>query len=150
MSARQDDDRRVAEIWVATKQLKRKLAASGIARKEFVDPPDDMTQLLVDGLYHGLERIVEECAGLSFAVKSAYSYVPWDQIVGMRNRLVHDYPGASMGMVWSAISEEVDVLLDVCEDYCARTNTTPVQLMLMYPEDVTQDPKLAESVWRGV
>jgi hypothetical protein len=44
--------------------------------------------------------------------------------------------------VWAAINTEVDVLLDVCEDYCRRTGVTPIQLMLMYPEDVTQDPKL--------
>lgn len=149
MSARQDDDRRIAEIWVATKQLKRKLAASGLAEEEFVEPPDDMTQLLVDGLYHGLERIVEECAGLSFAIMSRYPHVPWDQIVGMQNRLVHDYLGASLGMVWSAIDSEVDVLLDVCEDYCTKTNTTPVQLMLMYPEDVTQDLRLAQMAKRN-
>jgi len=143
MSARQDDDRRIAEIWVATKQLKRKLAASGIARTEFIEPKDDLEQLLVDGLYHGLERIVEECAGLSFGVKMLYPNVPWDQIIGMRNRLVRDYPGASLGMVWAAINGEVDVLLDVCEDYCTRTGVTPIQLMQMYPEDVTQDPRLA-------
>lgn len=131
-------------MWVATKQLKRKLAASGIARSDFIEPKDDLDQLLVDGLYHGLERIVEECAGLSFAIKRLYPDVPWDQIVGMRNRLVHDYPGASLGMVWAAINTEVDVLLDVCEDYCRRTGVTPSQLMQMYPEDVTQDPKLMD------
>lgn len=85
---------------------------------------------------------MEECAGLSFAVKRLYPDVPWDQIVGMGNRLVHDYPGASLGLVWVAISTEVNVLLDVCEDYCRRTGVTPSQLMQMYPEDVMQDPKL--------
>lgn len=71
MSARQDDDRRMTEIWVATKQLKRKLVASGIGRSDFIEPKSDFEQLLVDGLYHGLERIVEKCAGLSFAITSA-------------------------------------------------------------------------------
>ncbi len=142
MSARQDDDRRIAEIWVATHQLKRRLAASGITRDTFIEPRNDVEQLLVDGLYHGLERVIEECSGLSFAVKSRYPDVPWDQITGMRNRLVHDYPGASLSMVWAAISEEVDELLGVCDDYCARTGITPAQLVLMHPEDVTQDDKL--------
>ena len=48
MSARQDDDRRIAEIWVATKQLKRKLAASGLTSATFVELvlmyPRDVTQ----------------------------------------------------------------------------------------------------------
>ena len=145
MSARQDDDRCIAEIWVATKQLKRKLAASGLVRETFVAPTNDVEQLMVDGLYHGLARIVEECAGLSFFVKSRYPDVPWDEIVGMRNRLVHDYPGASMGVIWSAINSDIDQLLDVCEDYCKRTNTTPAKLVLMYPRDVTQDPTLTSS-----
>ena len=90
MSARADDDRRIAEIWVATRQLKRKLVASGLTRESFVTPTSDLEQLLVDGLYHGLERIVEECRGLSFHMKSCYPDVPWDQIGGMRDRLVHD------------------------------------------------------------
>ena len=142
MSARQDDDRRIAEIWVATQQLKRKLKASGLARESFVAPTNDVEQLMVDGLYHGLTRIVEECAGLSFHLKSRYPTVPWDEIVGMRNRLVHDYPGTSMGVVWAAIDSDVDQLLEVCEDYCRRTGTTPAELVLMCPKDVTQDPRL--------
>jgi uncharacterized protein with HEPN domain len=142
MSARADDDRRIAEIWVATRQLKRKLVASGLTRESFVTPTSDLEQLLVDGLYHGLERIVEECRGLSFHMKSCYPDVPWDQIGGMRDRLVHDYPGTSLDLVWSAISVEVDQLLDVCEDYCRRTGVTPAQLVLAHPRDVTQDPKL--------
>lgn len=144
MSARQDDDRRIAEIWVAIMQLKRKLAASDICRSDFIEPKNDFEQLLVDGLHHGLERVVEECAGSSFAVKRLYPDVPWDQIVGMRNKFVHDCPGASLGMVWASISSEVDVLLDVCEDYCWRIGAMPGQLMRMYPEDVIQDPELMQ------
>ena len=51
-------------------------------------------------------------------------------------------PGTSLDLVWSAISVEVDQLLDVCEDYCRRTGVTPAQLVLAHPRDVTQDPKL--------
>jgi uncharacterized protein with HEPN domain len=144
MSARQDDDRRIAEIWVATMQLRRRLAASGISRETFVQPRTDLEQLLVDGLYHGLERVVEECVQLSFSLKSRYPEVPWDQIGGLRNRLVHDYPGTSLDIVWSVIAEDLDVLVGACEDYCRSTGTTPAELMLHYPEDVTQDPSLAD------
>lgn len=52
----------------------------------------------------------------------------------MRNRLVRDCSGVLIGLAWAAITTEVDVLLDVCEDYCRRTGVTPSQLMLMYPE----------------
>ena len=145
MSARQDDDRRIAKIWVATMQLKRKLAVSGLTRESFVASRGDFEQLLVDGLCHGLERIVEECYGLSFHLKSCYPDVPWDQIAGMRSRLAHDFPPTSLDLVWSVLTTEADRLLDVCEDYCERTGITPAELVLAHPRDVPQDPGLTDA-----
>lgn len=135
----QDDDQRVAEIWISCKQLYGRMARAGISREMFVSSKDDMTQLAADGIYHGLERILEECSKLSFSFKSSFPDVPWDEINGLRNRMVHDYPGVDREILWETIINDLGSLLEICEQYCADTNVTPEALVLRFPDSVTQD-----------
>ncbi|MDR1053530.1 MAG: DUF86 domain-containing protein [Planctomycetaceae bacterium] len=37
--------------------------------------------------------------------------VPWDKIYGLRNRIVHDYEGINLKMIWSIIERDLDGLL---------------------------------------
>jgi len=37
--------------------------------------------------------------------------IPWKAIVGMRNKLVHDYLGVDEQMVWSTVSQELPGLV---------------------------------------
>ena len=44
--------------------------------------------------------------GLDEAFTSAYPEIPWRQIYGMRNRIVHDYEGIQMRIVWDTIRDD--------------------------------------------
>lgn len=139
MNARQDDDQRVAEIWILCRQLNRRIAKAGVTKEMFVSSNDELSQLVADGIYHGLERILEECSGLSFSFKSAFPDIPWDEINGLRNRMVHDYPGVNKDVLWETIVTDLQVLVAACEIYCSETNIAPEELVLRYPGSVTQD-----------
>ena len=41
--------------------------------------------------------------GLDERITSAYPKIPWRQMYGLRNRLVHDYEGIRMKIVWDTI-----------------------------------------------
>lgn len=119
MSARQDDERRIGEIWHTSRQLQRRLAESGLGRDAFLKPSSPMEEMAVDGILYSLYRILEEATNLSDGTKITFPHVPWDAIRGMRNRLAHDYPGTRFDVVWDTIDENLRVLQDMCETYCA-------------------------------
>ena len=43
-------------------------------------------------------------------VQSRHPEVPWREMVGTRNRLIHGYPGVDDGIVWRIVSTEIPVL----------------------------------------
>lgn len=47
---------------------------------------------------------------LSEHIKSQISSIPWKQIYGMRNRIVHGYDGIEMKIVWETIEYDLPVL----------------------------------------
>lgn len=44
-------------------------------------------------------------------VRARFPGVPWEQIVGMRNRLTHEYDGIDMETVWLTVTRDVPVIL---------------------------------------
>lgn len=50
-------------------------------------------------------------AGLDEAFVSAHPDLPWRQMYGMRNRIVHDYDGVRLTIVWDTITEDFPLLI---------------------------------------
>ena len=59
-----------------------------------------------------LTVIGEAAAGVSLDTKVAHPEIPWSQMTGMRNRIVHRYFGVDLDIVWSVVREDLPVLID--------------------------------------
>jgi uncharacterized protein with HEPN domain len=81
---------------------------SGLSYQEFLQ--DTKTQ---DAVVRNIEILGEAAGKLSEKAKSANSALPWDNIVGMRNRLVHGYFGVNWDIVWSVAREDMPGLIAV-------------------------------------
>jgi uncharacterized protein with HEPN domain len=57
-----------------------------------------------------LRRIGEAAAHLSESVRREFPHIPWQDIVGMRNLLIHEYLGISLTRVWVTVVTDVPVL----------------------------------------
>ena len=66
--------------------------------------------LLQDGVIRQLEIIGEASKKLSAAFKNKYNSLPWKDIAGMRDKLIHDYFGVDLKIVWKAATEDVPKL----------------------------------------
>ena len=42
----------------------------------------------------------------------AYPEIPWREMYGLRNRIVHDYEGVNLRLVWEILSEDIPKLRD--------------------------------------
>ena len=47
---------------------------------------------------------------LSDETKEQITAIPWRQIYGMRNRIVHGYDGVNVLIVWETVSEDIPQL----------------------------------------
>ncbi len=52
---------------------------------------------------------------LSDEAKDSISSIPWNQLYGMRNRIVHGYDGVKLTIVWEAIKEDLPKLKEELE-----------------------------------
>jgi len=64
------------------------------------------------GLVKCVEIIGEAAAHVSDATRSQYPRIPWPQIIGMRNRLVHVYFDIDRDRVWDTITIDLPILIE--------------------------------------
>ena len=65
---------------------------------------DDKTQFAV---IRALEIIGEASKRIPNNIKISYSDVPWREISGMRDKLIHDYFGVDIDVVWKTAVEDI-------------------------------------------
>ena len=58
----------------------------------------------------GLEIIGEATKSLSEELKTKYPQVPWKEIAGMRDKLIHQYFGVDLELVWETIRKDLPKL----------------------------------------
>lgn len=58
----------------------------------------------------GLEIIGEAAKNLSKELKAKYGEVPWKDIAGMRNKLIHEYFGVKLELVWETVKKKLPEL----------------------------------------
>jgi len=68
------------------------------------------TPLLQDGVMHRLEVIGEASRNLSDAFLDLHSGIPWQDIIGMRNRIAHAYFAVDMRAVWDTAVTDLPAL----------------------------------------
>ena len=69
---------------------------------------DDMFPLAVVRL---LEIIGEAAKAIGDEARNLYAEIPWKQIAGTRDRLIHGYHDVDMDVVWSIITEDLPPLI---------------------------------------
>ena len=65
---------------------------------------DDKT---VYAAIRALEIVGEASKKIPQEVKDHYQEIPWREIAGMRDKLIHDYFGVNLVVVWKAVSEDL-------------------------------------------
>ena len=68
------------------------------------------TRLLQDGTIREIEIIGEAVKNVSKDIRKSYPEVPWQDIAGMRDKLIHGSFGVDIEKVWDSAKEDLPVL----------------------------------------
>ena len=68
------------------------------------------SKLVQDGVIRNLEVIGEATKNLSDDLRSANPEIPWRQIAGMRDVLIHDYLRVNLRRIWQTVVSDLPPL----------------------------------------
>ena len=67
-------------------------------------------QKTIDAVIRNLEIIGEAAANVPREIQGLYADIPWYQMKGMRNILIHEYFGVDNDVLWNTIQKDLPVL----------------------------------------
>jgi len=79
---------------------------------------DRRTQLSV---VKSIEIIGEAASRIDQEIRQQHSAIPWQDIVGMRNRLVHGYFDIDLRLVWDTVQDDLPDLIARLESLAPET-----------------------------
>ncbi|MCK8817589.1 DUF86 domain-containing protein [Natroniella sulfidigena] len=67
-------------------------------------------ELVHSAVIRQLEIVGEAANKISKELQEEFDSIPWREIIGTRNKLIHDYSGVDLVLVWNIVEKELDDL----------------------------------------
>ncbi|MBV8201361.1 MAG: DUF86 domain-containing protein [Acidobacteria bacterium] len=93
----------IEDMLAAIRKIKRYTA--GMDQASFRQ--DERT---VDAVVRNLEVVGEAARRIPEELTSRHADLPWRQVAGLRNRIVHDYIGLDLEIIWQVIRHDLPPL----------------------------------------
>lgn len=75
----------------------------------------EASRLVQDAVIRNLQTLAESSQRLSNEIKATEAQIPWRELAGFRNVIVHGYLGVDLGAVWLVVEQDLPALDDaVC------------------------------------
>lgn len=112
------DNAYIVDVLNAAQAIRRFL--SGVSREQFLANEEKY-----EAVSRKFEIMGEAARHLSPTALKALSGVPWRNLVGMRNVLIHDYDDVDLDIIWSTAQEDLPRLIPTLETYLATLPLLP-------------------------
>ena len=114
MSKRRDPDY-LSDIREAMQRIL--MYTADLTSQQFME--DIKTQ---DAVVRNLEVIGEATKNLSANLRKSHPDVPWKDLMGMRDKMIHHYFGINYEIVWTIAKDELASLLPYIESILTKEN----------------------------
>ena len=75
----------------------------------------DTNQMLVRALSMSVGIIGEAAARVSLDEQNSHPEIPWPQVIGMRNRIIHAYFEVNLDILWETVIDKIPELIGQLE-----------------------------------
>ncbi|MBI5279849.1 MAG: DUF86 domain-containing protein [Burkholderiales bacterium] len=82
----------------------------------------EASRLVQDAVMRNLQTLTESSQRLSDSIKATEPQVPWRELVGFRNVIVHGYLGIDIEAVWLVVEKDLPPLAAAIARMVARTS----------------------------
>lgn len=72
----------------------------------------DASRLVQDAVIRNLQTLAESSQRLSSEIKGTEPQIPWRELAGFRNVIVHGYLGVDLGAVWLVVEQDLPALTE--------------------------------------
>ena len=72
--------------------------------------------ILVEACVFNLSQIGELANKVSEKFEKEHNTIPWRMLYGLRNKIVHDYEGVNLVLIWDIVSNDLPVLVTQLSD----------------------------------
>jgi uncharacterized protein with HEPN domain len=79
--------------------------SAGMSKDEFYS-----NELVQDAVIRNIEIIGEASKKISPEFKKTYYEIAWKEMAGIRDKLIHDYLGVDIDVIWKTIQEDIPFL----------------------------------------
>ena len=91
----------------------------GLTKEEFFENKEKQYAVL-----RALEIIGEATKNLSKEMKAKHSEIQWKDIAGMRDKLIHEYFGVNLNLVWETVKKNIPELEKKISEMLSTTSET--------------------------
>jgi len=84
--------------------------AKGKTRADLANP-----RLLELGLVRLVEIVGEAAASIPRDQRAEYPMIPWQDVVSMRNKLIHEYDRVDLDILWDTVTVELPDLIEALQ-----------------------------------
>jgi uncharacterized protein with HEPN domain len=102
------DDAYLLDILVAARKALG--FAKGVTWEQF-----QQNELLQNAVVRPLEIMGEVARKISKETKDSHPEIPWNEMIGMRNRLIHEYFRINLQTVWDTLQNDIPRLVTLVE-----------------------------------
>ena len=72
--------------------------------------------ILVEACVFNLSQIGELANKIDKEFEGSNSYIPWRVLYGLRNKIVHDYAGVNLTLIWDIVKDDLPELYGQLEE----------------------------------
>jgi len=80
----------------------------------------DGSRLVQDAVIRNLQTLAESSQRLSSDIKATEAQIPWRELSGFRNVIVHGYLGVDLEAVWLVVEQDLPALAEALDRMALR------------------------------
>ena len=69
-----------------------------------------MDRKTINAVIRSIEVIGEATKRIPKSIRGKYPSIPWKKMAGMRDKMIHEYSGVDVGILWKTMKEDVPSL----------------------------------------